>query len=149
LRASGARTMMLLHQNLFHAALQISQHFYYLAKPIIPPAVRFALRYCYSIPLLWAHFESWPIPPACSVPSGWPGWPGGKRFAFVLSHDVEGRKGLARCRMLAELEMTLGFRSSFNFVPEGDYDTPDELRHFLRTHGFEVGVHDLHHDGKL
>jgi len=50
---------------------------------------------------------------------------------------------------LAELEMSLGFRSSFNFVPEGQYETPESLRSFLVEHGFEVGVHDLHHDGTL
>jgi hypothetical protein len=132
-----------------HAALQLSLHLYYLAKPIIPPVMRFTLRHWYSMPLRWAHSQSWPIPASCTVPIGWPGWPGGKRFAFVLSHDVEGQTGLTRCRMLAALEMMLGFRSSFNFVPEGAYETPRELRAFLRQHGFEVGVHDLHHDGKL
>ncbi len=45
--------------------------------------------------------------------------------------------------------MELGFRSSFNFVPEGDYTTPKELRDTLKANGFEVGVHDLRHDGKL
>jgi hypothetical protein len=48
-----------------------------------------------------------------------------------------------------ECEMKLGFRSSFNFVPEGDYEVPKELREELTANGFEVGVHDLHHDGKL
>jgi hypothetical protein len=47
------------------------------------------------------------------------------------------------------MEMTLGFRSSFNFVPEGEYRAPESLRSFLVDNGFEVGVHDLHHDGKL
>ena len=56
---------------------------------------------------------------------------------------------MERCRTLAELEMDLGFRSSFNFVPEGGYDTPFSLRSFFAEHGFEVGVHDLHHDGTL
>ncbi|MGD0471006.1 MAG: hypothetical protein ABSA54_21735 [Terriglobales bacterium] len=54
-----------------------------------------------------------------------------------------------QCQLLAQLEMDLGFRSSFNFVPEGEYATPDSLRHFLVENGFEVGVHDLHHDGSL
>ena len=45
--------------------------------------------------------------------------------------------------------MELGFRSSFNFIPEGDYTVPAELRTWLTDRGFEVGVHDLHHDGKL
>jgi hypothetical protein len=48
-----------------------------------------------------------------------------------------------------ELEMRLGFRSSFNFVPEGTYRVTKELRKQLSQNGFEVGVHDLHHDGKL
>jgi hypothetical protein len=92
----------------------------------------------------------WPInESAAHRPEWWCGWPGGKKFAFVLTHDVEGRKGMERCRSLAQLEMDLGFRSSFNFVPEGEYDTPTSLRSFLAAHGFEVGVHDLHHDGTL
>jgi hypothetical protein len=92
----------------------------------------------------------WPInESAAQRPEWWSGWPGGKAFAFVLTHDVEGSKGMQRCRSLAELEMDLGFRSSFNLVPEGQYDTPSSLRSFLVDHGFEVGVHDLHHDGTL
>lgn len=47
------------------------------------------------------------------------------------------------------MESELGFRSSFNFIPEGSYAVSDELRSELRRGGFEVGVHDLHHDGKL
>ncbi len=48
-----------------------------------------------------------------------------------------------------ELEQRLGFRSSFNFIPEGEYRVPSELREELGRNGFEVGVHDLKHDGKL
>jgi hypothetical protein len=47
------------------------------------------------------------------------------------------------------LEMDLGFRSSFNFIPEGGYEVPADLIQELKQNGFEVGVHDLHHDGKL
>ena len=47
------------------------------------------------------------------------------------------------------LEMDLGFRSSFNFVPEGGYRVPVELRQELTARGFEVGIHDLKHDGRL
>lgn len=94
--------------------------------------------------------ETWPINPrAATPPQDWTGWPGGKKFAFVLTHDVEGAKGLDRCLELADMEIRLGFRSSFNFVPEGEYQTPPMLRDFLTDYGFEVGVHDLHHDGKL
>jgi glycosyltransferase involved in cell wall biosynthesis len=47
------------------------------------------------------------------------------------------------------LELKHGFRSCFNFVPEGEYRTPDALRESLNQAGFEVGVHGLEHDGKL
>jgi hypothetical protein len=42
-----------------------------------------------------------------------------------------------------------GFRSSFGFVPEGEYLVPPEMRSRLQKDGFEVAIHDLHHDGKL
>ena len=45
--------------------------------------------------------------------------------------------------------MSLGFRSCFNFVPEGSYRVSSELRNWLLESGFEVGVHDHKHDGKL
>ena len=82
-------------------------------------------------------------------PENWPGWPGDKKFAFVLTHDVESKAGLSRCRSLMQLELELGFRSSFNFVPEGSYRVPAELREELTARGFEVGIHDLKHDGRL
>jgi hypothetical protein len=93
---------------------------------------------------------TWPIDPAAGKPpKNWPGWPNGKQFALVLTHDVEGRRGLANCEALMQLEMDLGFRSSFNFVPEGSYKVPSSLIKRLVENGFEVGVHDLHHNGKL
>ena len=48
-----------------------------------------------------------------------------------------------------QLDLEFGFRSSFNFVPEGDYRDPRELREELAQNGFEVGIHDLRHDGRL
>lgn len=97
-----------------------------------------------------AYQATWPINEAAArPPEGWPGWPDGKKFAFVITHDVEGPDGLAKCRQLMQLEKDLGYKSSFNFVPEGDYAVSRELRDELVENGFEVGVHDLHHDGHL
>ncbi len=125
-------------------------YFYYLLKPAIPWPVRMALRRVRARRLRRRFSNSWPINKvAARAPAGWPGWPDGKEFAFVLTHDVEGKRGLDRCRELAEMEMRLGFRSSFYFVPEGEYTTPESLHGFLTSNGFEVGVHDLRHDGKL
>ena len=123
---------------------------YYLLKPALPWKLRMSLRR-FLADRLRRHFAgSWPINPiAGRAPEGWGGWPGGKKFAMVLTHDVEGNEGVERCRQLAEMDMRLGFRSSFNFVPEGEYETAPALRDFLTARGFEIGVQDLHHDGKL
>jgi|CXWL01.1.fsa_nt_gi glycosyltransferase involved in cell wall biosynthesis len=123
---------------------------YYLTKPAIPLRVRLALRSVLAKHLRKTHAGIWPINEATSeAPVMWPGWPEGKKFAFVLTHDVEGMKGLERSRELADLEIEMGFRSAFNFVPEGEYRVSESLREFLNGNGFEVGVHDLHHDGRL
>lgn len=82
------------------------------------------------------------------LPKCWEGWPGGKKFAFVLTHDIETCKGVDRCLRLADLEEELGFRSSFNFVANG-YRIPQSLRDELTRRGFEVGVHGLYHNSRL
>ncbi len=123
---------------------------YFQVRPYVPRALRIALRRRLARVSRKAFLSSWPINPnAATPPEGWTGWPDGKKFAFVLTHDVEGARGLNRCLKLAEMELRAGFRSSFNFVPEGEYETPKALRSFLTERGFEVGVHDLRHDGKL
>ena len=123
---------------------------YYRVKPFIPPSVRTAVRRRIASRLRETVADIWPVMPGSErPPQDWPGWPGGKRFALVLTHDVEGAAGLARCRELMELEMGLGVRSSFNFIPEGAYRVPADLREELTANGFEVGIHDLRHDGRL
>lgn len=123
---------------------------YYALKPHLPWRLRIGLRRMLARRLRGASAHVWPIDPvAARQPDGWPGWPAGKKFAVVLTHDVEGPDGLLRCRELAECERQLGFRSSFNFVPEGSYRLDPELRGWLTQNGFEVGVHDLEHDGHL
>ena len=123
---------------------------YYAVKPFLPNPLRLCLRRAWASRQRRLHGDLWPINPAAGVPpQGWRGWPEGKRFALVLTHDVEGQNGVDRSRLLAEMEQAAGFRSSFNFIPEGPYNTPPDLRTWLRSNGFEVGVHDLRHDGKL
>ncbi|MGO9533755.1 MAG: hypothetical protein ACLP3B_21590 [Syntrophobacteraceae bacterium] len=92
--------------------------------------------------------DVWPVDPASgATPDGWSGWPDDKRFAIVLTHDVETSNGHAKCRDLVALERALGFRSAFNFVAER-YPVSAGLRDYLAANGFEVGVHGLYHDGK-
>ncbi|HKZ56666.1 MAG TPA: hypothetical protein VJ024_03085 [Thermodesulfovibrionales bacterium] len=93
--------------------------------------------------------EVWPIDAKSNKrPERWSGWPDQKRFALILTHDVETEKGLNKCYDLIQLEKRLGFISSFNFVAE-DYRIPSEFRQHLLDNGFEIGVHGLSHDGKL
>lgn len=123
---------------------------YYKIKPYLPWSLRNALRRASARQIRRSSSKVWPIDPSSSTPPpGWDGWPEEKKFAFVVTHDVEGPSGLANCRKLAEFEMASGIRSSFNFIPEGGYHTPPELRSWLTANGFEVGVHDLFHDGEL
>jgi len=123
---------------------------YYGVKPLVPLFIRRAVRRWYALRKRRKVGAVWPVLPGSEQPPpSWPGWPDGKKFAFVLTHDVEGQVGVGRCRQLMELEMKWGFRSSFNFIPEGPYRVSKELRDELRGKGFEVGVHDLRHDGKL
>ena len=122
---------------------------YYVFKPFLPQSVRYTMR------RLRANYKlqtakDWPIMvSAGETPFGWPGWPDGKQFAFVLTHDVEGPLGLERCHQLAELERKHGFRSSFNLIPEGGYEVTPEFRKSITDMGFEIGIHDLRHDGSL
>jgi glycosyltransferase involved in cell wall biosynthesis len=123
---------------------------YYLTKPFLPVSLRVGMRRLYARQILKRCGNVWPIKDSNGAkPEGWPGWPEGRQFAFVLTHDVEGQRGFDRVKPLAEMEMELGFRSSFNFVPEGEYRVPIELRSWLTERGFEVGIHDLHHNGRL
>jgi hypothetical protein len=122
---------------------------YYTLKPLIPRWMQIMARRHVAGRLRRNSEDCWPIREAAGAPPpAWPGWPEGKRFAVVLTHDVEQQSGVSRCGELATLEEERGFRSAFGFVPRR-YQTPERLRDSLVARGFEVMVHDLYHDGKL
>ncbi len=123
---------------------------YYRLKPYLPWRLRMGVRRIVARRKRQIYKDTWPINESAGrAPDGWSGWLDGKKFALVLTHDVEGSNGLSKCRELMQLEKNLGFRSSFNFIPEGEYRVSRDLRAELVQNGFEVGVHDLRHDGKL
>ncbi len=122
---------------------------FYAVKPLVPRWLQLSLRSALVRAKLQKCQEIWPIDPSTATPpEGWTGWPGGKRFALVLTHDVDTLGGHNKCEHLMALEADRGFRSSFNFVPER-YPVSPDLREKLVEKGFEVGVHGLNHDGKL
>jgi len=122
---------------------------YYALKPCIPRRIQVLLRRTWVMSQISKYPDVWPID-ARTFDSGVNpvAWPENKKFAFVLTHDVETKRGLGRSLALAEVEKERGFKSSFNFVPER-YDVPETLRKDLADKGFEIGVHGLCHDGRL
>ncbi len=128
----------------------VAVRLYYWIKPSLPALIRLSVRRWWARRKRIACASQWPILEcAGAAPKDWSGWPEDRKFALVLTHDVESQRGLDRVRQLAELEISQGFRSSFNFIPEGLYKVPSELRDWLAENDFEVGVHDHRHDGKL
>lgn len=121
---------------------------YYQIKPLVPRRLQIMARRALARLILRRGAGTWPIDEkSATPPPNWKGWPGGKQFAFVITHDVDTGEGQDNCRRLAELEKDLGFTGSYNFVPER-YRVCKELRKHLTKSGFEVGVHGLNHDGK-
>src|SRR5207248_2593230 len=136
---------------------------YYLVKPILPRPLCRGLRRLHrgsterSFSLGWptedryARFQ-WEVLEELGELTGMPAfshihfWPQGRPFAFALTHDVETAEGQAFVPAVAELDASYGFRSSFNFVPEG-YRLDRRLIQDLEARGFEVGIHGLTHDG--
>jgi len=109
-----------------------------------------AVRRFFAVRKRSRHQNTWPIDASAGdVPAGWSGWPNNKQFAFLLSHDVETQLGYDKLDQLLRIEETLGFRSVINFIPEGEYRVSENRIQELKQRGFEVGVHGLHHDGKL
>jgi hypothetical protein len=122
---------------------------YFLLKPVIPKWMQITLRRKYVSGRRSFYADIWPIDERARFsPPGWPGWPEGKQFAVVLTHDIETREGQERCIQLATLEESLGFKSSFNFIAR-QYDVSSECQTRLREMGFEVGLHGLYHNGNL
>jgi glycosyltransferase involved in cell wall biosynthesis/peptidoglycan/xylan/chitin deacetylase (PgdA/CDA1 family) len=123
--------------------------FYYFIKPLLPRSLVLNVRRTYLQHQKAGASDRWPVLEGSEVPpKRWSGWPFGRKFALVLTHDVEGVRGLRKIGKLIEIEKKLGFRSSFNFCAK-EYATPNELRSDLVKGGFEVGLHGLRHKGNL
>jgi peptidoglycan/xylan/chitin deacetylase (PgdA/CDA1 family) len=148
-----------------HWQLGFYKRAYYLLKPLIPRALTRKLRELQSSHSRAIFSLGWPIEDRYvrfqwevlrqftlslgQASISYTGlWPDGHDYAFVLTHDIETQKGQANVRAVADLEESLGFRSSFNFIPER-YQIDHGLIEDLRRRGFEIGVHGCKHDGML
>ena len=123
---------------------------FYILKPIVPRKLQILIRSIIVKRTINKFKHSWPILESAAIkPHDWRGWPEDKKFALILTHDVEHKKGYDNVFKLMQIEKDLGFVSSFNFVPERDYRVDKEFLNTLKKNGFEYGIHGLHHDGKL
>ena len=138
---------------------------YYALKPLLPRRVQLALRRRHAKRRARREFPRWPIEDVLvrdqqesfrrriRANGGEPVpfvnfWPEGRRFAFVLTHDVEGTAGIENIERVRDVERAHGMVSSWNFVAE-DYPIPPGLFDELRADGCEIGLHGLQHDWKL
>jgi hypothetical protein len=138
---------------------------FYRVKPMVPHALQMAIRRQLARRQAAREFPAWPIEPvlvdrrvsALRTELSRCGsermrvfgpWPDARRFAFTITHDVEGPAGLERIADVLELERRYGFRSSWNFVAEG-YRLADSDLQLVHDAGGEVGLHGITHDGAL
>jgi hypothetical protein len=138
---------------------------YYAARPLMPRGLQLRLRRSLARHQQQADasFPAWPVEDGLHRMYAWlfdllaglageqvPAvdiWPDGLSWALVLTHDVETRQGVGDMELLRGDERRLGYRSSWNFVPER-YDVDAALVARTKADGCEVGVHGLRHDGR-
>ena len=138
---------------------------YYRLRPLIPRRAQIAIRQRYAKRQGRRDFPDWPIEDVLvrmrdeellgrlrdGASGGVPMvgyWPDGHRFAYVLTHDVEGTAGVENIPVVRALEARYGVVSSWNFCAE-QYPIPDGLFSRLREEGCEIGLHGIDHRGLL
>jgi peptidoglycan/xylan/chitin deacetylase (PgdA/CDA1 family) len=128
---------------------------FYRVKPAIPRGAQMSLRRSMARRQrrrheAGGHFPRWPIEPLlveqCEPALGH--WPRGHRFAYVLTHDVEGPRGLENIDRLLEIERAHGVVSAWFLVAE-DYPLDPAVFEAIRAARGEIGLHGLQHDGQL
>jgi len=139
---------------------------YYLARPLLPVAVRKHLQRRYLRDWSKISFPNWPVDRTVEnileqllilsmksrnvtrIPFIW-FWPEGFPSCTAVTHDVETAAGFDFCTQLMDLNDSFGIKSSFQIVPEERYAVPLARLDVIRDRGFEINIHDLNHDGNL
>ena len=82
---------------------------YYILKPVIPRSLQIFMRRVRFHTKRRMYKNLWPIKEESGhLPADWKGWPENKKFALVLTHDVESAAGCEKCIDLMNLEKDLG-----------------------------------------
>jgi len=139
---------------------------YYLIRPLLSVAVRKRLHKWHLRDWDRLTFPHWPVDTTVDqmfeqtmllslraqavegIPFVW-FWPEGATSCAIMTHDVETEMGLRSCSYLMDTADAFGIKASFQIIPEQRYEVHADLLQSIRQRGFEVGVHDLNHDGRL
>lgn len=139
---------------------------YYSVRPLTTAAIRRRVQQLHARNWKQRRFPHWPLDTTVEdlsqrlmlmsmqakgidrVPFVW-FWPEGARGCLMMTHDVENVSGRDACNNLMDLDDAFGVKASFQIVPESRYEVPAGFLESIRRRGFEIGVQDLNHDGRL
>jgi len=139
---------------------------YYLLRPLLSVGFRRHIQKWYLRDWDRLPFPRWPVDRTVEqifeqimllcleaqsvdeIPFVW-FWPEGASSCAIMTHDVETMSGVRACPYLMDTEDKLAIKGSFQIIPEERYEVTDDLLDSIRRRGFEIGVHDLNHDGHL
>jgi hypothetical protein len=147
-------------------ANSLVRNLYYLARPLMPVAVRKHLQRRYFRGWDKMPFPAWPVDFTVEnifeqllilsmksrnvkrLPFIW-FWPEGAPSCAIVTHDVETSAGRDFCSHLMDLNDRFRIKAAFQIIPEKRYSVPQSLLDCIRKRGFELNIHDLNHDGHL
>src|SRR6266481_3110710 len=139
---------------------------YYAVREILPVGIRRPLQKAYFKDWEQLPFPSWPVDFTADflheellklvmkaqgqnrIPFIW-FWPDGAAACAILTHDVETAAGRDFSSKLMDMDVSHGFKASFQVIPETRYAVPQSYWDEIRSRGFEFNVHDINHDGYL
>lgn len=142
------------------------RHTYYQIRPLLPLPVRKHLQRIQLRDWKEISFPGWPVDLTVEsifeklltlllksaagdrIPFIW-FWPDGFPSCAMMTHDVETLTGRDFCTELMDLNDAFGIKASFQIIPERRYPVTHSLIDEIRGRGFEIGIHDLNHDGHL
>lgn len=147
-------------------SLNALRRLYYLLRPFMGPSIRRRIQRFHARGWNRLSFPRWPVDTTVEnicetllllslrarhvtrIPFVW-FWPKRARGCVIMTHDVETEAGLDGCERLMDIDESFGIKAAFQLVPEGRYQYRPDLVDSMRKRGFEIGIQDLNHDGRL
>jgi hypothetical protein len=145
---------------------KVAKSAYYLVRPSLPRSIREGIQRFQLRGWRALSFPQWPVDATVEnlceellllslrasgldrIPFIW-FWPEGCAGSAIMTHDVEAAAGRDACRELMDIDDKYGIKASFNLVPQGSYSVSADFLASIRDRGFEIGIQDLSHDGRL